>query len=329
MTALSPAAHTTEARSILEDPERLNRIDELRLLDTPREVSLDRLTTLAANLLVSPVALLSIVDDDRQFFKSSVGLDLPLADHGETPLADSLCAHAVVGGEPFIVSDASTDPRIGELVMLGQVPVVAYLGVPLTTADGIRLGALCVIDTQPREWDRRDVQVLTNLAEAIIADIELRRQVEKLDESRQQGRRLEATLRRSHLLQRSILEALDTQVCILDHAGTVVEANRSWLEFVETDPDDSLAAGLGANLLAGGSLFDDVSVDLDNLRTGIRHVLKDERRSFVGCYSPADGPGKTTVRTETLRGAVHPMAIVFRNPRGNEAETTATSPFDS
>jgi diguanylate cyclase (GGDEF)-like protein len=152
------------------DARRLAALAESGLLDSPPEGAFDRVTRLVTEVLNVPVALFTLVTADRQVFKSAVGV----GEVRETPLSYSFCQHVVQDGAPLEVVDARIHPKVRDNPSIAELGVVAYLGVPLVTADGTRLGALCAIDHQPREWTGRDHGVLEDLAGAAMSEIELR-----------------------------------------------------------------------------------------------------------------------------------------------------------
>lgn len=156
---------------VLWDPERLAALADSGLLDSPPEAALDRFTRLVAEVLDVPVALFTLVTPDRQVLKSSVGV----GGLRETPLTHSFCRHVVDDGAPLEVVDARAHPRVQDNPAIEDYGVVAYLGMPLTTPRGERLGALCAIDHQPRQWTGRDHGVLEDLAAALMGELELRR----------------------------------------------------------------------------------------------------------------------------------------------------------
>src|SRR5262245_31945424 len=163
------------------DPGRLAALQQTSLLDSPPEEAFDRLTRLATTLLRVPVALVSLVDGDRQFFKSCVGLPEPLASLRQTPLTHSFCKHVVASGEPLIVAD------IGDSSFKNNPPVfgigeIAYTGVPLTTIEGHALGSFCVVDTRPREWTADEIEILRGLAASAMTEISARRMALELRE---------------------------------------------------------------------------------------------------------------------------------------------------
>ena len=156
------------------DPARVSQLQRTELLDSASEEAFDRFTRLAARVLRVPVALVSLVDRDRQFFKSQFGLVEPWASFRETPLSHSFCKHVVADAKPLIVADARQNPRVRENLAVSELGVIAYAGVPLTMPDGHVLGAFCGIDTQPHAWTGDDVAVLTDLAAAVMAEVRLR-----------------------------------------------------------------------------------------------------------------------------------------------------------
>ena len=158
----------------LHEQQRLAVLIAANLLDTPAEETFDRFTRLASAILKTPVALVSLVDDRRQFFKSSVGLPEPWVTCRQTPLSHSFCQHVVKTNETLAIADARNHPLLRDNLAIAELGVIAYLGVPLTTAEGYTLGSFCVIDTTPREWSDRDVEILRDLAGLAIEKIELR-----------------------------------------------------------------------------------------------------------------------------------------------------------
>jgi len=169
-----PAAEGGTSPAIVRDPARLAALRSLRLLDSGAEEAYDRLTRLAMNLLNAPVAQVSLVDEDRQFFKSGLGMNEPWASARETPLSHSICQHAVDAREPLVIEDARTHPLVRDSLAIRDLNVVAYAGIPLITSMGHALGTLCVIDHKPRAWTGEQIETLKTLAAAVLAQIELR-----------------------------------------------------------------------------------------------------------------------------------------------------------
>jgi GAF domain-containing protein len=157
------------------DRRRLAALHEMGLLtDTPEE-AYDRFTRLAAMIVEAPIALFTVIADDRQVFRSQVGLPEPLATERQTPLSYSFCQYVVLSSAPLEVTDAREHPTVKDSPAIEELQVIAYLGVPLITRKGETVGSLCTIDHQPREWTDRDRTVLKDLAAATVTEIELRR----------------------------------------------------------------------------------------------------------------------------------------------------------
>ena len=158
----------------LRSQGRLDALRRLRLLDTPPEEAFDRLTRLATRVLRAPIALVSLVDEEREFFKSQVGLPEPWATRREAPLSHSFCQHLVATGRPLVIEDARTHPLVRDNLAIPDLGVVAYAGIPLVTSQGHVLGSLCVVDTEARRWKDAEIAILTDLAASAVTEIELR-----------------------------------------------------------------------------------------------------------------------------------------------------------
>jgi diguanylate cyclase (GGDEF)-like protein len=152
---------------------RLQALASTHLLDSPPEAAFDRLTRLTAGLIGAPVALVSLVDERRQFFKSALGLKEPWASRRETPLTHSFCQYATRDRAPLVVADAREHPVLRDNHAIRDLNVIAYAGMPLLI-DGEAIGALCVIDDKPRAWTDDELRLLHDLAESVVSEIELR-----------------------------------------------------------------------------------------------------------------------------------------------------------
>ena len=142
------------------ESQRLRSLRALDILDTPPEERFDRLTRVARRLFDAPIALMSLVDEDRQWFKSRPGLDFP-----QTPRDLAFCAHAILDEGVFIVRDALRDDRFRDNPLVTSFPEIRfYAGCPVKAPDGSPLGTLCVIDHEPREFEDEDVDALKDLA---------------------------------------------------------------------------------------------------------------------------------------------------------------------
>jgi signal transduction histidine kinase len=165
----------------LNDPNRLAALRATGLLDSPPEEVFERFTRLATKLLGCPVSLVSLVDEDRQFFKSSRGLDVDVTERRETPLSHSFCQYVVNRGQPLVVPDAGADPMLRENLAVTELGVQSYLGVPVRSEDGFVLGSFCVIDAKVRKWSAEDLSLLEDLGHAVSAEIQLRERTSAMD----------------------------------------------------------------------------------------------------------------------------------------------------
>ena len=157
--------------------KRLEGLRQYGILDTPPEQAFDDLTELAAAICEMPVALVSLVEQDRQWFKSRVGLPI-----SETPIEQSMCAHALNVSELLEIPDTTLDARTKENVLVtGPAAFRFYAGAVLRTPDGIELGTLCVLDTKPRRLAERQRDALLRLSRQVTAQLELRRLINDRD----------------------------------------------------------------------------------------------------------------------------------------------------
>jgi diguanylate cyclase (GGDEF)-like protein len=149
----------------LDEQHRLATLRSLGVLDTPHEDRFDRLTRLAKRVFRVPIALVSLVDENRQWFKSCDGFSV-----SETPRDVSFCGHAILGEDIFLIPDALTDARFSDNPMVVNEPHVRfYAGCPLRASNGSKIGTLCVIDHAPRDFDEDDAKALKDLA-AMVED---------------------------------------------------------------------------------------------------------------------------------------------------------------
>jgi signal transduction histidine kinase len=155
----------------LRDPRRLASLGATELMDSPAEPSFDRLTRHAAEILGVPIAVMSLVDDRRQFFKSQAGLGGEAGARRGTPLSHSFCQHVVHTGTPLRVQDAREHPLVRDNPAVRDMGVVGYLGMPLVTPGGDVIGSLCAIDHEPRAWTDADAERLSTLADELMAEL--------------------------------------------------------------------------------------------------------------------------------------------------------------
>jgi diguanylate cyclase (GGDEF)-like protein len=153
-----------------DEAGRVRALKRFDVLDTPKEPAFEKIVNLVQQIMEVPICAVSLVDCERQWFKASRGLDVT-----ETPRDISFCTHTVRRAEPLAVADAMQD-RIfaNNPLVTGDPHIRSYLGIPLITADGYGVGSLCVIDVVPRTYTDRQVQILSDFAEIVMNELELR-----------------------------------------------------------------------------------------------------------------------------------------------------------
>jgi diguanylate cyclase (GGDEF)-like protein len=163
------------AAKLLDETARMAALRRCDVLDTPAEAPFDKITNLVRAVLGVPISAVSLIDNDRQWFKSHPGLDV-----SETDRQVAFCDHTIRGREPMIVVDASIDMRFRDNPLVtGDPNIGSYAGVPLETPDGYNIGSLCAIDTCPREFDAAQIEILKGLAALVVDQLELRRIAER------------------------------------------------------------------------------------------------------------------------------------------------------
>ena len=157
----------------LEDPARLATVEATGLLDTEVEEVFDRMTRLAVKLLGVPAAFLSLVDSNRDFYKSASGFGEPLASKRELT-GRTFCHYAIQSSSPLVIDDTVAHPVYSKVPTVKSLGVGAYLGIPLVMENGHAIGSLCAIDVKPRNWTATEIEVLSELGASAKREIELR-----------------------------------------------------------------------------------------------------------------------------------------------------------
>ncbi len=171
----------------INEPARLKRLNAYHLLDTPPEPIFDRIASLASYLFDAPIALVTLVDAERQWFKARIGLPAP-----EMPREHAICAYTILDPDGLVIPDTLEDRRFRHYPPVEQAPWVRfYAGMPLVTTEGYALGTLCVLDTRPRDdFGEQQRHILDTLAQEVMAYIDLRRSSLFLAEALQDRRKL-------------------------------------------------------------------------------------------------------------------------------------------
>ncbi|WP_313809245.1 sensor domain-containing diguanylate cyclase [Sphingobium sp.] len=160
---------------LMDEPARMAALERYEVLDTPGEASFDRITDLVRSILDVPISAVSLVDADRQWFKSIAGLDAR-----QTARDIAFCAHTISQRGPMVVTDAREDARFRDNPLVtGDPNIRSYAGIPLETPDGYNIGSLCAIDTVPRQFNPGQIAILQSLAALVVEQLELRRIAER------------------------------------------------------------------------------------------------------------------------------------------------------
>ena len=280
-------------------PDEAGRIAAVRrydVLDSPPDGAFERVTALAARLLDVPIAIVSIVDADRIWFKSHHGLDATQIDR-----SPGLCASAILHDGPWVLADASTDARaLSNPLVAGEFGLRFYAGVPLTTHDGFNLGTLCVIDREPRETTDDQLATLADLAALVMDELELRLSSRKAvgleAELRRAAEDMVATMRRNRKrmeglerIQGRLLEHMPDGVVMWGGDGQIVAANPAAAALLGLSHgellDPSSLAPLRARLLAqDGRRWKGATPPVVALHTGVS-----QRDQIVGVPNPPGG----------------------------------------
>ena len=208
-----------------DEQERIQLLHALNLLDTPPEPVFDRITRLVSHLLDVPMALISLVDSNRQWFKSKVGITA-----AETPRDIAFCAHAILEAKPLLIPDAKLDERFSDNPLVtGDLKVRFYAGIPIRTAGGLAMGTLCAIDNKPRILSPAQLEALSDLADIVTKEIQVR---ETVALSRNQLVHSQQLLQASEVRFRSVFEKASVGIALVSPDGRWISVNNTLCEIV-------------------------------------------------------------------------------------------------
>ncbi len=274
------------------DSARIATLRRTGLLDSPREQSYDRLTKLAAAALRSPIALVSLVDEDRHYFKSSIGLPEPWASARECPLSHSFCRHVVATSQPLVVDDARQHPLVRDNPAIAAMGVVAYAGIPLRTVEGHVIGAFAAADHAPRGWTETDVALLQEFGAAAMHEIEMHGALRTAARQTADAAADAPEQRGVSPLFRTLFERSPVGVCVLQD-GLFRFANHALAESFGYREDELLGGTSLLDLVVGGRR----DFVMEQLALGLRVDLGTVCFEFTGQHK-----GGGTLEVE-LRGA--------------------------
>lgn len=257
---------------------RQRALDELHILDTPKEEEFERITTLVKSIFGSPVVAVTLIDRHRQWFKSLQGLEVE-----ETSRDVAFCDHTIREDRCLKVEDATQDVRFKDNpVVTGEPYIRAYLGAPLVTSDGYLLGALCVIDFAPRQFSTQDENILSSFADMVVSEMELRR-VASVDELTRLSNRRVFNDSLSHIIAEGGEESGALIIFDIDHFKKINDAfGHSAGDFVlqavasimkRTQPTDSVSCRIGGEEFAV-VLSSDAGIDALDLAEKLRASIE-------------------------------------------------------
>ncbi len=237
---VTPTSDDADAESTLQEAARLAAVYRYDILDTPADGAFDQLAPHAAELVDVPIAIVSIVDEGRIWFKAHHGLDV-----SEIPRDPGLCASAIFHDDTWVVENAITDPRtLANPLVAGEFGLRFYVGHPLITHDGHNLGTLCVIDHEPREVTEHQTRILRGLAQLVVEQLELRLNARRAVTSAEN--RLSEVQHLADALQRSLLPPNMPVIPYVNMAASYNPASKYEVggDFYDIFPIDSSSWGL-------------------------------------------------------------------------------------
>ncbi len=281
-----------------DEAARLQALHEYQILDTDAEDEFDDFTALAAHICGTPVALISLIDSDRQWFKSRRGMAVR-----ETPRDVAFCDHAIRQEGVFVVPDAPADARFADNPLVtGDTGIQFYAGAPLVTSDGHALGSLCVIDYHPRTLSSEQETALSALSRQVVARLELRRQMAEREKA-------EGALRVSEARKAAILDSALDCIITMDAAGRVVEWNPAAEATFGYPASEALGRDM-ASLIVPPALR-------ESHRGGLAHYLETGEGPVLG--------RRIEIAAVRADGAEIPVELTIRAvPLGGETLFTAT-----
>ncbi|MEA2490771.1 MAG: hypothetical protein QOH21_2563, partial [Acidobacteriota bacterium] len=260
------------AAGAVTDPVRLAAVRATALLDSPAEASFDRLTRLAARLTGAPVTFISLVDDQRDFYKSCFGFPEPLASERQMT-GTTFCHYALTSQGPLVIEDTLADPVYRLVPTVQSLGVRAYLGVPLTLASGQTIGSFCAIDFQPRQWSQLDIEVMIELATSTLREIELRTALEEITEDRLRLHELAETNERLYHAAQLANQEKDRFFAAVTHElRTPMTSIIGWARILRGDivenPDAAEAVAMIENSAKAQARLVDDLLDASRIATG-------------------------------------------------------------
>lgn len=222
------------------ESERLAALLDYDILDTPEESAFDDLTRLVAEICAVPIALITLIDLDRQWFKSRVGVDLK-----ETPRNVSFCGYTLLQADLFVVEDATADPRFADNPLVcGDLKIRFYAGMPLITPGGHAVGTLCALDREPRTLSPEQAQTIRILSHQALTQLELRHKLAVLNRTLAEQKKSEEALRKAEAKYRSIFENVVEGIFQTTPEGRYISVNPMLAKIYGYDSPDELMSAV-------------------------------------------------------------------------------------
>jgi serine phosphatase RsbU (regulator of sigma subunit) len=223
------------ADGVLDDPARLRSVQRLGV-GSRADAAFDRIAGLVEQLIDAPVAVVTVIGDDRQFLPGQVGLPQPLATTREAPLSHSFSRHVVESGRVLVVGDVRVDPQMRDNPAIRDLGAAAFAGVPLTDPDGLVVGTLAVMDREPRKWTKSEITLLTDLAAVCSSEVGLRIARAIADEARASAEEAHDQLRLLAELTEALTATMDIEAGMGRLGRMVAGRLADWCFVTLTDP---------------------------------------------------------------------------------------------
>ncbi len=221
-----------DATSATKEEERLAALQQYGVLDTEPEEGYEDITELAAFICGTPISLISLVDRDRQWFKSEIGLGV-----NETPRSQSFCTHTIGSQGTLVVPDAQLDQRFNSNpLVLGNPKIRFYAGAPIVEKGGHVLGTVCVIDTEPRALTEKQISALEALARQVVVLLEQRKAIGTLEKAAHDSRIIDRQLQESERRLQTFVDRFPALAWMANADGWIFWYNRRWYEYTGTTP---------------------------------------------------------------------------------------------
>lgn len=258
--------------------ERLKCLKQLDVLDTEPEKSFDEITQLAADLFSAPIALISFVDEKRQWFKSRYGLDIT-----ETSREISFCTHAIEDTKPMIVSDALADDRFkNNPLVLNDPNIRFYAGAPLVTQEGYAVGTLCIIDHCVRELNQMEIKCLEVLAKRVITELELRVKTIEISKALEDSLMRESESALTAARWNSVLNHIKSAIVVVDTSDEIIIANKIFYQMFHLNENKPILGVAHASIIENiKTCFLDANALTSYFSTTINEAITAQRGSQI------------------------------------------------